>query len=177
MTRLSFGDRRWRARAGRVAWHRRSGPPGCATAGWRRSAGAAHDNLQVSRRTWTGAAVPRPCRRSPPHSGVTCNHCHVFNGPGRSDERLRGRHEATKNMARAMMRMVRTSIATVPEGSAGKPADQAAASAAPCAIAARRRRPLRRAHPERRRRRVAPGPERRRAARRPLERHRPERAN
>ena len=96
--------------------------------------------------------------------GVTCNHCHVFNGPGDPMNDFVGDTKPTKNMARAMMRMVTDMNAKVPEA-IGKPADQAAVP---------RRRPLLWAHREHHRRRVERGPERRRAARRPLERHRPE---
>jgi len=56
---------------------------------------------------------------------VTCNHCHVFNGPGDPMNDFVGDTKPTKNMARAMMRMVTDMNAKVPEA-VGKPADQAA---------------------------------------------------
>jgi len=57
--------------------------------------------------------------------GVTCNHCHVFNGPGDPMNDFAGDTKPQKNMARAMMRMVGDMNAKVPEAVA-KPADQAA---------------------------------------------------
>ena len=57
--------------------------------------------------------------------GVTCNHCHVCNGPGDPMYDFVGDTKPTKNMARAMMRMVTDMNAKVPEA-VGKPADQAA---------------------------------------------------
>jgi len=56
--------------------------------------------------------------------GVTCNHCHVFNGPGDATNDFVGDTKPTKNMARAMMRMVADMNAKVPEA-VGKPTDQA----------------------------------------------------
>ena len=57
--------------------------------------------------------------------GVTCNHCHVFNGPGDPMNDFVGDTKPTKNMARAMMRMVQDMNSKVP-GAVNKPADQAA---------------------------------------------------
>jgi len=57
--------------------------------------------------------------------GVTCNHCHVFNGPGDATNDFAGDTKPQKNMARAMMRMATEANAKVPEA-VGKPADQAA---------------------------------------------------
>jgi len=57
--------------------------------------------------------------------GVTCNHCHVFNGPGDPMNDFAGDVKPTKNMARAMLRMVGDLNTRVPEA-VGKSADQAA---------------------------------------------------
>jgi hypothetical protein len=56
--------------------------------------------------------------------GVTCNHCHVFNGPGDPMNDFAGDVKPQKNMARAMLRMVRDINMQVPEA-VSKPADQA----------------------------------------------------
>jgi photosynthetic reaction center cytochrome c subunit len=59
--------------------------------------------------------------------GVTCNHCHVFNGPGDPMNDMASDAKPTKNIARAMMRMVREINPTVQKAVATKPADQVAA--------------------------------------------------
>jgi len=57
--------------------------------------------------------------------GVTCNHCHVFNGPGDPMNDFAGDTKPAKNMARAMIRMVTDINMKVPEA-VNKPAGQAA---------------------------------------------------
>jgi hypothetical protein len=59
--------------------------------------------------------------------GVTCNHCHVFNGAGDPMNDFAGDTKPTKNIARAMMRMVREINPTVQKAVASKPVDQVAA--------------------------------------------------
>jgi cytochrome c553 len=59
--------------------------------------------------------------------GVTCNHCHIFNGPGDPMNDFASDTKPTKNVARAMMRMVREINPTVQKAVASKPADQVAA--------------------------------------------------
>jgi len=58
--------------------------------------------------------------------GVTCNHCHVFNGPGDPMNDFAGDTKPTKNVARAMMRMVREINPTVQKAVPTKQADQVA---------------------------------------------------
>ncbi|HEY1301971.1 MAG TPA: c-type cytochrome [Vicinamibacterales bacterium] len=58
--------------------------------------------------------------------GVTCNHCHVFNGPGDPMNDFAGDTKPTKNVARAMMRMVREINPTVQKAVPAKQADQVA---------------------------------------------------
>jgi Photosynthetic reaction centre cytochrome C subunit len=57
--------------------------------------------------------------------GVTCEHCHVFNGPGDPMNDFASDAKPPKNVARAMMRMVGNLNMTVPTA-VNKPADQAA---------------------------------------------------
>ena len=59
--------------------------------------------------------------------GVTCNHCHVFNGPGDPMNDFVGDTKPTKNIARAMMRMVREINPTVQKAVPTKATDQVAA--------------------------------------------------
>lgn len=59
--------------------------------------------------------------------GVTCNHCHVFNGPGDPMNDFVGDTKPAKNVARAMIRMVREINPSVQKAVTGKPADQVAA--------------------------------------------------
>jgi len=59
--------------------------------------------------------------------GVTCNHCHVFNGPGDPMNDFVGDTKPTKNIARAMMQMVRAINPTVQKAVPGKATDQVAA--------------------------------------------------
>jgi len=58
--------------------------------------------------------------------GVTCAYCHVFNGPGDPMNDMASDAKPTKNVARAMMRMVREINPTVQKAAAAKPADQVA---------------------------------------------------
>ncbi len=93
-------NRRRRPRAGRVAWHRCAGPPGCATAGWRRSAAAATDRtFRCSRRTSARPQVLQAMQAFSAALGVTCVHCHVFNGPGDPMNDFAGDTKPTKNVA------------------------------------------------------------------------------
>src|SRR4026207_1390122 len=59
--------------------------------------------------------------------GVTCNHCHVFNGPGDPMNDFAGDTKPTKTVARAMMRMVREINPPVRKPVPPKPTDQVAA--------------------------------------------------
>src|SRR5262245_15858933 len=58
--------------------------------------------------------------------GVTCNHCHVFNGPGDPMNDFSGDTKPTKNIARAMMLMVREINPAVQKAVPTKQADQVA---------------------------------------------------
>ena len=82
-------------------------------------------NLQVFPKDTPRAQVVTAMQAFSAALGVTCNHCHVFNGPGDPMNDFVGDNKPTKNMARAMMRMVGDMNAKVPEA-VGKPADQAA---------------------------------------------------
>ena len=117
-----------RARAGRVAGRRRTGTPGCAAAGWRRSAAAATDRtFRCSRRTWRARSSCRSCRAFNAALGVTCSHCHVFVGPNDPMNDFAGDTKPTKNVARAMMRMVREINPSVQKAVPAKATDQVAA--------------------------------------------------
>ena len=59
--------------------------------------------------------------------GVTCVHCHVFNGPGDPMNDFASDTKPTKNVARAMMRMVREINPTVQKAVPTKATDQVAA--------------------------------------------------
>ena len=59
--------------------------------------------------------------------GVTCAHCHVFNGPGDPMNDMASDTKPTKNVARAMMRMVREINPTVQKAVPSKATDQVAA--------------------------------------------------
>ena len=82
-------------------------------------------NLQVFPKDTPRAQVVTAMQGFSAALGVTCNHCHVFNGPGDPMNDFVGDNKPTKNTARAMMRMVTDMNAKVPEA-VGKPADQAA---------------------------------------------------
>ncbi len=59
--------------------------------------------------------------------GVTCAHCHVFNGPGDPMNDMASDTKPTKNIARAMMRMVREINPAVQKAVPSKATDQVAA--------------------------------------------------
>ena len=59
--------------------------------------------------------------------GVTCVHCHVFNGPGDPMNDFASDSKPTKNVARAMMRMVREINPAVQKAVPTKATDQVAA--------------------------------------------------
>ena len=59
--------------------------------------------------------------------GVTCAHCHVFNGPGDPMNDMASDTKPTKNVARAMMRMVREINPSVQKAVPSKATDQVAA--------------------------------------------------
>ena len=59
--------------------------------------------------------------------GVTCVHCHVFNGPGDPMNDFASDTKPTKNVARAMMRMVREINPSVQKAVPTKATDQVAA--------------------------------------------------
>ncbi len=59
--------------------------------------------------------------------GVTCVHCHVFNGPGDPMNDFASDTKPTKNVARAMMRMVREINPSIQKAVPAKATDQVAA--------------------------------------------------
>jgi len=58
--------------------------------------------------------------------GVTCAHCHVFNGPSDPMNDFASDAKPAKNVARAMMRMVREINPAVQKSVSAKPPDQVA---------------------------------------------------
>jgi mono/diheme cytochrome c family protein len=58
--------------------------------------------------------------------GVTCNHCHIFNGPGDPMNDFAGDTKPPKNIARAMMLMVREINPAVQKAVTSTAADQVA---------------------------------------------------
>lgn len=62
-------------------------------------------NLQVLPKDWTRQQVVQVMQQFNQALGVQCAHCHVFNGPGDPMNDFATDVKATKNMARAMMRM------------------------------------------------------------------------
>jgi hypothetical protein len=84
-------------------------------------------NLQVLPKDMARAQVLQIMQNFSAALGVTCNHCHVFNGAGDPMNDFAGDTKPTKNVARAMMRMVREINPTVQKSVAAKPADQVAA--------------------------------------------------
>ena len=62
-------------------------------------------NLQVLPKDWTRQQVVAVMQQFNQALGVTCNHCHVFNGPGDPMNDFATDMKPQKNMARAMMRM------------------------------------------------------------------------
>ena len=101
-------DRVWCARPGRVA----DGVRGSSPTGTRARRGWLHSplgqNLQVFPKDIGRPQVLQAMQAFSAALGVTCKHCHVFNGPGDPMNDFAGDTKPTKNMARAMMRMVRT---------------------------------------------------------------------
>ncbi|HZM60194.1 MAG TPA: c-type cytochrome [Vicinamibacterales bacterium] len=84
-------------------------------------------NLQVLPKDMARAQVLQIMQNFSAALGVTCNHCHVFNGPGDPMNDFAGDTKPTKNVARAMMRMVREVNPAIQKAVASKPADQVAA--------------------------------------------------
>jgi cytochrome c553 len=64
-------------------------------------------NLQVLPKDMARAQVVQIMQNFNAALGVTCNHCHVFVGPNDPMNDFAGDSKPTKNIARAMMRMVR----------------------------------------------------------------------
>ena len=62
-------------------------------------------NLQVLPKEWTRPQVVAVMQQFNQALGVTCAHCHVFNGPGDPMNDFATDAKPQKNMARAMMRM------------------------------------------------------------------------
>jgi hypothetical protein len=83
-------------------------------------------NLQVLPKDMARAQVVTIMQNFSAALGVTCNHCHVFNGPGDPMNDFAGDTKPTKNIARAMMLMVREINPTVQKAVTSKAADQVA---------------------------------------------------
>ncbi len=62
-------------------------------------------NLTVLPKDWTRQQVVAVMQQFNQALGVTCTHCHVFNGPGDPMNDFATDVKPQKNMARAMMRM------------------------------------------------------------------------
>ena len=80
----------------------------CGQAGARQGGGPPQPpptNLQVLPKDWSREQVVVVMRQFNAALGVTCNHCHVFNGAGDPMNDFAGDVKPQKNMARAMMRM------------------------------------------------------------------------
>ena len=86
-------------------------------------------NLQVLPKDMARAQVVTIMQNFSAALGVTCNHCHVFNGPGDPMNDFAGDTKPTKNIARAMMLMVREINPTVQKAVTSKAADQVAQGA------------------------------------------------
>jgi Photosynthetic reaction centre cytochrome C subunit len=84
-------------------------------------------NLQVLPKDMARAQVVQIMQNFSAALGVTCNHCHVFNGPGDPMNDFVGDTKPTKNIARAMMRMVREINPSVQKAVPSKATDQVAA--------------------------------------------------
>jgi len=84
-------------------------------------------NLQVLPKDMPRAQVVQIMQNFNAALGVTCNHCHVFNGPGDPMNDFAGDTKPTKTVARAMMRMVREINPTVQKAVPTKATDQVAA--------------------------------------------------
>ena len=83
-------------------------------------------NLQVLPKDMPRAQVVQIMQNFNAALGVTCNHCHVFNGPGDPMNDFAGDTKPTKTVARAMMRMVREINPSVQKSVPAKAADQVA---------------------------------------------------
>jgi Photosynthetic reaction centre cytochrome C subunit len=83
-------------------------------------------NLQVLPKDMARPQVVQIMQAFSAALGVTCNHCHVFNGPGDPMNDFAGDTKPTKNVARAMMRMAREINPLVAKSVAPKAADQVA---------------------------------------------------
>ena len=83
-------------------------------------------NLQVLPKDMARAQVVQAMQAFTAALGVTCTHCHVFNGAGDPMNDFASDTKPTKNMARAMMRMVREHQSVGAEGRASKATDQVA---------------------------------------------------
>jgi hypothetical protein len=123
MTRVSFGLA--------VCTLMLTGSLGIAAQGPPAGAGGAPQpplqNLQVFAKDTPRAQVVQAMQNFSAALGVTCNHCHVFNGPGDPMNDFAGDTKPTKNVARAMMRMVREINPAVQKSVPSKAADQIAA--------------------------------------------------
>ena len=84
-------------------------------------------NLQVLPKDMPRAQVVQIMQNFNAALGVTCNHCHVFNGPGDPMNDFAGDVKPTKTVARAMMMMVRAINPTVQKSVPSKAVDQVAA--------------------------------------------------
>ena len=84
-------------------------------------------NLQVLPKDMARAQVVQIMQNFNAALGVTCNHCHVFVGPNDPMNDFAGDTKPTKNVARAMMRMVREINPSVQKSVPSKAADQVAA--------------------------------------------------
>ena len=84
-------------------------------------------NLQVLPKDMARPQVVQIMQNFNAALGVTCAHCHVFNGAGDPMNDFASDTKPTKNVARAMMRMVREINPTVQKSVASKAADQVAA--------------------------------------------------
>ena len=96
-------------------------------AGGRQGGGAPQPpptNLQVLPKDWTRPQVVAVMQQFNQALGVTCNHCHVFNGPGDPMNDFAGDVKPQKNMARAMMRMT-TSLQPMVQQAVNKTAESA----------------------------------------------------
>jgi hypothetical protein len=84
-------------------------------------------NLQVLPKDMARPQVVQIMQNFSAALGVTCAHCHVFVGPNDPMNDFAGDTKPAKNVARAMMRMVREINPTVQKSVASKAADQVAA--------------------------------------------------
>jgi Photosynthetic reaction centre cytochrome C subunit len=83
-------------------------------------------NLQVLPKDMARGQVLQIMQNFSAALGVTCNHCHVFVGPNDPMNDFAGDTKPTKNVARAMMRMVREINPSVQKSVPAKAADQVA---------------------------------------------------